>query len=113
MDNNGLGKKILIGIRYYNLKDELVEQFQTSGIIDSITSDEIRIKRENKKELFIIPNDDRAIIKAKPGKYRERESGKVIINPDFISQWAIQGNGSEENLKEYKEFGFPIGKENT
>jgi len=54
------------------------------------------------KELFTIPNDDRAIIEAKPGDYRERQSGKVIKNPDYISQWTVTGNGSKENIDNYK-----------
>ena len=102
MNKNTIGKLILIGIRYYNNNNELLEQYQTSGII------EIKIKRENYKELFTIPNDDRAIIEAKPGDYRERQSGKVIKNPDYISQWTVTGNGSKENIDNYKEKGFEL-----
>lgn len=108
MNKNKIGKLILIGIRYYNSNNELLEQYQTSGIIESITDKEIKIKRENYKELFTIPNDDRAIIEAKPGDYRERQSGKVIKNPDYISQWTVTGNGSKENVDNYKEKGFEL-----
>ena len=108
MNINGIGKLILIGIRYYNNDNELIEQFQTSGIIESINEKEIKIKRENCSELFTIPNDDRAIMEAKPGKYRECQSGKIIENPDFISQWAISGSGSKENLEIYKRKGFEL-----
>ena len=47
-------------------------------------------------------------MEAKPGKYRERQSGKIIENPDYISQWAVTGNGSKENLDSYKEKGFEL-----
>ena len=106
MNENGIGKLILIGITYYNENNELVEQYQTSGIIDSVTDSEIKIKREDYKELFIIPNDDRAIYEAKSGEYRERETGKIITNPDFISEWIIHGDGSKEKLERYKKIGF-------
>lgn len=108
MNKNGIGKLILIGINYYNENNELLEQYQTSGIIESITENEIKIKRENHKELFTIPNDDRAIIEAKPGEYKERQSGKIIKNPDFISQWIINGTGSKKNIERYKEKGFEL-----
>lgn len=108
MDKNAIGKLILIGINYYDNNNELLEQYQTSGIIESVTEKEIKIKRENYKVLFTIPNDDRAIMEAKPGKYRERQSGKIIENPDYISQWAVTGNGSKENLDNYKEKGFEL-----
>ena len=32
MNKNTIGKLILIGIRYYNNNNELLEQYQTSGI---------------------------------------------------------------------------------
>lgn len=71
MNKNAVGKLILIGINYYDNNNELLEQYETSGIIESITEKKIKIKRENSKELFTIPNDDRAIMEAKPGEYRE------------------------------------------
>ena len=94
MNKNAIGKLILIGIRYYNNNNELLEQYQTSGIIESITDNEIKIKRENYKKLFTIPNDDRAI--------------KIIKNPDYISQWTVTGNGSKENIDNYKKKGFEL-----
>mgnify|MGYP003390865238 CR=1 FL=1 len=87
MNKNAIGKLILLRINYYDNNNELLEQYQTSGIIESVTEKEIKIKRENYKVLFTIPNDDRAIMEAKPGKYRERQSGKIIENPEFFSNW--------------------------
>ena len=46
MNKNSIGKLILIGINYYDNNNELLEQYQTSGIIESITEKEIKIKRE-------------------------------------------------------------------
>ena len=40
--------------------------------------------------------------KQSPVTYRERQSGKVIKNPDYISQWTVTGNGSKENIDNYK-----------
>ncbi len=106
MNENEIGKVILIGINYFNTKNELLEQYQTGGIIDSITKTKINIKREGYNELFVLPNDDRALMKAKPGEYRERTTGKIITNPDFIAQWTIHGDGTKEHLENYKRVGF-------
>ena len=106
MNENEIDKVILIGINYFNTKNELLEQYQTGGIIDSITKTKINIKREGYNELFVLPNDDRALVKAKPGEYRERTTGKIIKNPDFIAQWTIHGDGTKEHLENYKRVGF-------
>lgn len=105
LTENEIGKLILVGISYY-VGDELLEQYQTSGTVSSVSEGRISIRREESEELFTIPNDGRAIFAAKPGEYRERGSGKIIVNPDFISQWQIRGNGSRENLEQYKRIGF-------
>lgn len=73
MNKNAIGKLILIGIRYCNSNNELMEQYQTSGIIESITDKEIKIKRENYKELFTIPNDDKLLWKQRPVSTRKNK----------------------------------------
>ena len=45
MNKKAIGKLILIGINYYDNNNELLEQYQTSGIIESVTEKEIKIKR--------------------------------------------------------------------
>ena len=62
MNTSAIGKLILIGINYFNNNNELIEQYETSGIIKAVTENEIKIKREEYTELFTIPNDDRAIM---------------------------------------------------
>lgn len=47
-------------------------------------------------------------MEATPGEYKEKQSGKVIKNPDYISQWSITGNGSKKNFESYKEKGFEL-----
>lgn len=106
MTEMGIGKRILIGINYFDKNNTLIEQYQTSGVIDSVTETKINIKREGCDELFVLPNDDGAILEAKPGEYKEKTTGKIIKNPSFIAQWDIYGDGSKKHLEGYKRFGF-------
>jgi len=112
MKETEIGKTIVIGINFFSSEDQLIEQYQTSGVIDKITRMKICIKREDGLNVFTLPNDDRAMKIAEPGDYRERSTGKVISNPDYIAQWAVNGINESENLDIYKEIGFNINEEN-
>ena len=81
------------------LQEILFPQFYT--VKDSENNEYIFLKTGD-SVINSLHNDDRAIIEAKPGDYRERQSGKVIKNPDYISQWTVTGNGSKENIDNYK-----------
>ena len=83
-----IGKTILVGMTYYNKSGELVERKQLWGTIISVYDNNIAIKQNN-GEVFTIPNDKRAIERAKPGEYRLRSTGEVVENPDFLSKWNV------------------------
>lgn len=102
--NHLIDKRIIIGINFFDSKDNLIDQYQTSGIITSIQKDFISIKRDGLPN-FQIPYDERAIQLAAPGIYRERNTGKEIENPDFIAQWSVKST-SEINIEEYTLYGF-------
>ncbi len=89
MDEKDLiGKVILVGMTYYHKNDEFIERKQFWGTIVSVGQNTIVIKQKNGEE-FSIPNDERAIEKAKPGEYRLHSTGEVIVDPDFLSTWIV------------------------
>ncbi len=89
MDKNDLiGKVILVGMTYYSKNNEFIERKQFWGNIVSVSQNTIHIRQKNGEE-FSIPNDESAIERAKPGEYRLRSTGEVVVNPDFLSTWII------------------------
>ena len=101
---NLLDKVILVGINFMNAENQLVEQYQTSGIIVSVKNNILTIKRENLPD-FQLPYDEEAMKTAAPGFYRERSTGKTIENPDLIAQWRVN-NVIKERIVQYKNHGF-------
>jgi hypothetical protein len=102
---NYIGKLVLIGLTFLNDNEELVEQYQTHGVIQAIDDNGMmRIRREN-SPVFTIPFDEESMSKAKLGIYRERSSGIEIENPDYTTSWSIH-SVKEENIHNYKQYGF-------
>lgn len=79
-----INKTILIGMIFLDEGGELIEQYQTSGIIKAIDKAMLIIEREDFPD-FRLPFDEMAMKKAEPGIYEERSTGKEIIDPDFIA----------------------------
>ena len=85
---NIIGKVILIGITKMK-HNEVVELIQYHGtIVFARENDKICIKQDD-GTLRSIPPLLTNITNAKPGEYREKSTGKIITNPDFISTWII------------------------
>lgn len=98
-------KVFLIGLTFVNKKGELVEQFQTHGKIIELTDDGIfKIKRQD-NSVFQMPYDRETIKVAEKGEYRERSTGIVIKNPDYIMSWEITLKENED-IDEIKKYGF-------
>ena len=107
MKSEEIGKSIIIGINFFDDNKDLVDQYQTNGIIESITKLKIIIRRQD-SSIFTLPNDDRAIMKAKPGTYREHSSGKLIEDPHYLAQWAVDNVNDDSSIEYYKKVGFQI-----
>ena len=88
IEENLIGKTILVGMTFYNKNDEFVEQKQSWGKIVAVNENTIFIKQKDGEE-FSIPNDPSAIEPANPGEFRLRSTGEVVENPDFLSTWNI------------------------
>lgn len=85
-----LNKTLLIGLTYLADKEELIEQKQYYGTIVRINEQEgIVIKLATSGQEFKLPPDFRSIQEAKPGEYKLRSTGEVILNPDYLTTWTI------------------------
>lgn len=98
-------KVFLIGISFIDENNELIEQYQTSGKVLELTDDGmIKLTRDD-KGIFQIPYDIETMTEAEKGEYHEASTGKIVINPDYISTWEIAVS-NQNHINEIKQFGF-------
>jgi len=99
------GKVFLIGLTLVDKNGDLVEQYQTHGTVNELTDDGlIRINKED-GSIFQMPYDKETITKADKGEYRERSTGQIIKDPDYIMTWEIMIN-ENDNTNKIKEVGY-------
>lgn len=99
------GKLVLIGINFVEKEGELIESYQTHGRVLELTDDGIFKINKNDNSLFQIPYDLESIEQAEKGEYREKTTGLIINDPDFIITWDIIIEKGE-NFDDLKEFGY-------
>lgn len=105
-----LGKVFLIGLTIIDNEGELIEHYQTHGIVSELTDDGlIRIKRKD-NSIFQMPYDKDTINKADKGEYRLSATKEVVIDPDFLMTWEISTNGTND-LDKIKMYGYIPPKE--
>ena len=95
----------LIGLTFIDENDDLIEQYQTHGIVEKLQNNALLIIKRKDGSLFQFPYDSKTIKKAKPGDYREQKTGEIISNPDFITTWEIS-TSKIDNLEDIKNHGF-------
>ena len=99
------GKVFLIGLTFIDQDENVIEQYQTSGIVDELTDNGFFKFDRSNRSVFQLPYDDRAIKEAAEGEYSEKSTGKIIINPDYITTWTINVK-TTDNLDDMKKNGF-------
>lgn len=103
--NHLKGKVFLIGLTFIDEQGEIMEQYQTHGTVSKLTVDGFfKIVRED-HSIFTIPYDKDTIRKAKEGEYREKTTGEIITNPDYIMTWEIKTNQTDD-LEDIKKRGY-------
>ena len=83
-----LGKTLLIGITYYTDEQEFIEQKQYWGVVTEANEARVCIKQKDGGE-FSLPGDLSSTMRARPGEYKLRSTGEVVVDPDFLCQWNI------------------------
>jgi hypothetical protein len=98
-------EEYLVGITFTDKDNNLIEQYQTHGTIKSIQDHTITILR-NDNSLYHIPFDTDAIYKAEPGEYKEKSTGIVVVNPDYITTWTVSNTLDRDTIEKDKTIGF-------
>lgn len=98
------GCMFLIGITFVDDKEAVIDQYQTSGRFQEFDDVLMRIARED-GSIYQVPYDPETITYAEPGEYRERSTGRVITDPDFLIRWTIRIT-EPSAIEEIKQHGF-------
>lgn len=83
-----LGKILLVGITYYTHDNEFIEQKQFYGTVTQADEHAVCITMKNDTE-FVLPPDLSSTKRARPGEYKLRSTGEVVVNPDFLATWSL------------------------
>ena len=83
-----VGKVMLVGVTYYTHDKQFIEQKQYHGTVLRADEDGIIIQKSDGEETWL-PPDLRSTHPARPGEYRERSTGEIIENPDYLTFWKV------------------------
>ena len=101
-----IGKHLLIGITFLDEDKNVIEQYQTHGIIIAINNEQgIVINKADGTGTYTIPPDTERLHPALPGEYRIRTTGEIVVNPDFTSAWTVYAT-EENTIEDLKKSGF-------
>ena len=84
------GATVLVGMTYNEPTGERLEQF--FGTVMETNPDKgitLRLAGNRAGELYTLPPDLRAFSLAPPGSYRLRDTGEVVVDPDYTSTWSF------------------------
>lgn len=103
--NHMKGKVFLVGLTFIDQEGKVTEVYQTHGTVAKLTVDGFFKIRRKDDSIFTIPYNKDTIKAAKEGEYREKTTGEIIKNPDFIMSWEIKLT-SHDNLEKIKKRGY-------
>lgn len=92
-----IGRTLLVGVTFYTYDNEFMEQKQFYGEVTEANERFISIRMQS-GEMLTLPPDLRSTKVAKPGEYRLRSTGEIVINPDYLATWNV--NRAQPNEKE-------------
>jgi hypothetical protein len=80
-----IGKTVLVGMTYVDADDNVLEQRQWHGRIESV-GELLEIRVHGSDEIrTLLPK----LSAAEPGEYHLRSTGEVVVDPDFIATWEV------------------------
>lgn len=84
------GKLILVGITYEDAEGAVVEYVQFFGRVmraEQASGIMLALEGSRSGETYTLPPDMRSMEVARPGEYRLRSTGEVVIDPDYLVTW--------------------------
>jgi hypothetical protein len=85
-----VGATLLVGLTELKHDGSLVRRRQVFGVVTVADRTHGICLREHTADVdYWLPPDTRRITPAEPGEYRNRSTGEVVIDPDFLGSWDI------------------------
>jgi len=84
------GCTCIVSLVFIDDKEMLIDEYHTYGIVEEITEGDILRIRRADGTMFQLPYDDDTIEEAKPGEYKNKTTGEVVEDPDYIIVWDIR-----------------------
>lgn len=94
MHSQLIGKTILLGNTILDRHGKVSEQKQMHGVVVVANEEGIKIELPS-RDYFYLPPGFGAICPAKPGEYRLRSTGEVVVNPDYLTEWTVYASSEE------------------
>lgn len=82
------GSTVLVGLTYNEPAG--MRQEQIFGTVMAADPDEgitLRLEGRRSGQVYTLPPDLGAFIPAKPGTYRLRSTGEIVVDPDYTTSW--------------------------
>ncbi|CAN5688108.1 hypothetical protein BH24ACI3_BH24ACI3_06000 [soil metagenome] len=86
---NHIGKLVLVGVTYLDHERNLIEQIQLAGNVIRISETGGIVLQLDSGEEYTLPPDLTSLQTAPKGEYRLRSTGKIIVDPDYLTSWTI------------------------
>lgn len=83
-----IGKRMLVGLSYFDSLGELMEQTQVHGEIVRIEEGRLFLERADGKGELELPFDPDHMEPGQ-GEYTLNSTGEVVVDPDFVSVWKL------------------------
>ena len=88
--NDLVGKSVLVGITHTDSEGNMLHHAQIFGLVTIANRAKgICIRDHQTNEENWLPPDTRGIKPAPPGEYRNRATGEVVKDPNYLGSWTI------------------------
>lgn len=84
-----VGKTVMVGVDLHDSSGMLVRRVQIHGMVSEADTEAVVVSMVGGKR-FYLPPAPTAFRQLPKGTYRERSTGEVITDPDFVVVWSAQ-----------------------
>lgn len=88
-----VGGVVLIGLTFRGDGEDRQEQLHGLIVGADRTGVQIALEGERDGETYNLPPDPTHFQPARPGEYRLRSTGEVIVDPDYLTTWTVTRDG--------------------
>ncbi|GAB6900928.1 hypothetical protein [Kineosporia succinea] len=84
-----VGHRLLVGITFLDESGNITNAQQFCGRVLEVADGVVVVERPGEPEPAVLPADVAAYRKAQTGRYTLRDTGEIVVDPDFLSTWQV------------------------